>query len=189
MKERPILFSGPMVRAILEGRKTQTRRVVNIDIDPKVGRFLEADPSGFWGFANDDHFPIQCIHCPYGIKGDRLWVRETWTPVSTYEPSAETGALYKADFIGSEDFVDWRWKPSIHMPRWASRITLEITGLRVERLQEISEADAIAEGIQHRTMNNPIVEFQWLWESISGPGSWAMNPWVWVLEFERGGDA
>lgn len=188
VKERPILFSAPMVRAILYGRKTQTRRIMK-------------DP------FND---------CPYGKPGDRLWVRETWANVKT-EPTwtgaamCEEGQIvYRADF-GPEP-VDWNWRPSIHMPRAASRINLEITGIRVERLNDISESDAVAEGIESFRpvpgdgpgsiydgyiykdytgknavpyfITDPRESFRTLWESINGPGSWGKNPWVWVIDFQ-----
>ena len=185
-KERPILFSGPMVRAILDGRKTQTRRVAK---------------------------PLD-ITCPYGSPGDRLWVRETWTPDhAAFYPHFPV--CYRAGFgpeyerknghVWSSEqnaWFPWKWRPSIHMPRWASRITLEITGVRVERLNDISEEDAIAEGIHQFAAlslwgndpkgtpaklvgGNPQEAFALLWESINGEGSWALNPWVWVIEFKR----
>jgi hypothetical protein len=193
-RERPILFSGPMVRAILAGRKTQTRRIVR--------------PRQVHEGINIYYVPKTC---PYGRAGDLLWVRETWAPVSTFDPSPETGALYRADpmYDGIDQF-DWPWKPSIHMPRWASRITLEVTGVRVERLNDISEEDAIAEGCQETycspeltaecepgTPQRELAElleggwitakgnFSFLWNEINGPGSWAANPWVWVVEFRR----
>ncbi len=203
MKERPILFNGSMVRAILDGRKTQTRRIVKNICDPiLIDDILPADPKGFWCFHGND--PSVCIDCPYGEVGDRLWVRETWAPVSTFDPSPETGALYRADPMYDGANVEWSWKPSIHMPRWASRITLEVTGVRVERLQEITNDDCVAEGITAigkgvRLSNGSYAQagryenkastvrqlFSELWESINGPGSWSLNPWVWVIEFKR----
>ncbi|WP_186083797.1 hypothetical protein [Burkholderia gladioli] len=181
MKKRPILFSAPMVRAILDGRKTQTRRVAK----------------EFAGRDNLDailrRFPNQ-QGCPHGEPGDRLWVRETW---GQYQLAPED-IVYRAD----EDFPcgsPKRWRPSIHMPRWASRITLEITGVRVERLQDISEADAIAEGIEHTSDGFSVDEgrhfhaarardsFASLWDGLNearGHG-WEANPWVWVIEFRR----
>lgn len=194
MKDRPILFSGQMVRAILEGRKTQTRRIVKPQ--PRVLN------NGMWyvPFKNEINWIFNYIlgdkvmayaKFPYGKVGDRLWVRETFHEYSH-------GILYRADMPMRWDAEntehgeavtlkaeDYKWKPSIFMPRWASRITLEITGVRVERLNDISEEDAIAEGITHRTMNCPKVEFRHLWESINGEGSWDENPWVWVIEFKR----
>lgn len=210
MKERPILFSGPMVRAILDGRKTQTRRI------------MKPQPTydGFWwshkGYSCGgekqfrDGLPL-FVGCPYGVVGDRLWVRETFAPMQENRPIANPAiydnkpAWYRAD----NDRPMWAgktWKPSIHMPRWASRITLEITGVRVERLNEISESDAIAEGIESKPqpygkeldwkyygwlekLNQwstcPIRSYESLWNSINGPESWAANPFVWVIEFKR----
>jgi hypothetical protein len=168
MSERPILFNAPMVRAILNGSKTQTRRVAI----PK--RSIEP--------MTDE--------CPYGQRGDRLWVREAWTVNLTGDPKhggPGTVPIYRAEHPHAAD----RWRPSIHMPRWASRITLEITAVRVERLRNISEADARAEGV---TRPVPMLDddpstyvdaFGDLWASINGPGSWDANPWVWVIEFRR----
>lgn len=161
MKERPILFSGPMVRAILDGRKTQTRRVVK----PRQG--MLDDWTG--------------LPCPYGKPGDRLWVRET-----CYFEQPHGEVIYRAD-PGSEkaldpEFTGLRWRPSIHMPRWASRITLEIVNVRVERLQDIRVDDARAEGV---TAKWPVHGFRNLWQSINGFGSWDANPWVWVVEFRN----
>lgn len=191
MKERPILFSGPMVRAILDGRKTQTRRVV------KPQRHAEQWPE------------CGCI-CPYGAPGDRLWVRETWGTLACYDCyPPKVLSLHSFDRGWSESFLATacdgavkKWRPSIHMPRWASRITLEVTGVRVERLQEISEGDAKAEGAlwragdgcawgwRHDLQNEFVHEtakesFAELWDIINGAGSWEANPWVWVVEFKR----
>jgi len=197
MKEHPILFSGAMVRAILDGRKTQTRRVVKV--------------------------PSTCtppLKCPYGEVGGRLWVRETWMPDAPRDGSWDDVAFYGCNcsplslipkrFQKAEHCIyrsTWTggqmvgWKPSIHMPRWASRITLEITAVRVERLQAITRDDAKAEGItEHLTeflpgayteeakylwRNRTSVEnFSFLWESVYGTGSWDADPWVWVVEFK-----
>lgn len=191
---RPILFSGPMVRAILEGRKTQTRREVKAINHDSFEVFTAADPSGFWGFdAKND--PVLCVHSPYGEVGDRLWVRES------FAVCADNNIFYRAD--GKPDPWDGvKWKPSIHMPRLASRITLEITGVRVERLNAISEDDAKAEGTENRSdlawghggqgddMARWAVDhghryaFCHLWDSINGDGAWSLNPWVWVVEFK-----
>ncbi|MRR49332.1 MAG: hypothetical protein EG825_00195 [Rhodocyclaceae bacterium] len=205
MKERPILFSSPMVRAILDGRKTVTRRVVK----PKHLSYIDEHQ----GFREDCNAEV----CPYGQPGDRLWVRETWAPQADCEGSAHrwTAGLegsgagprpithYRAD--GGDPWVS-RWRPSIHMPRWASRILLEIAAVRVERLNDISEEDSIAEGVFKKTGTTSVgdivetidrgemiytnhgqarMEYKLLWESINGPGSWAANPWVWVIEFRR----
>ena len=169
MKERPILFSAPMVRALLAGTKTQTRRIAK-------GLALEWLSEGFEPtFVADDANRL----CPYGKPGDRLWVREAW---------AKTHCLGHEMFVyrAEDNRTDYGgpWKPSIHMPRLASRILLEIVSVRIERLQDISEADAEAEG-------TPIPCGGWvggyrnLWESINGPGSWDSNSWVWVVEFKR----
>jgi len=173
MKERPILFSAPMVRAILEGRKTMTRRVTK--------RLLLGLPQA--------EMNAQCL---YGQPGDRLWARETWAE------NIDGDIVYRADNGVAESMID-RWRPSIHMPRWASRITLEITGVRVERLNEITEADARAEGVEcfddTKTFRSYWDDFcvclsakdsfQTLWAKINGPDSWDANPWVWVVEFRR----
>lgn len=213
VKERPILFSGPMVRAILEGRKTQTRRIIKhqdlIEFDELNGEFI---------FAHARHCPNYCdyacggLACPYGRVGERLWVRETWAIVPAVSDDGSkhkakgdgTGATWRADWNGNPS--GFQWKPSIHMPRWASRITLEITGIRVERLNDISESDATAEGIHNfrcdlglfgydpKGTPGPMVggsateAFALLLELINGPESWALNPWVWVIEFKRIGN-
>lgn len=204
MKERPILFSAPMVRAILDGRKTQTRRVVKpqppsgfpFPQDATTGgvtacwwtdRNIDADDLSWW--PGYDH--QEAMKCPFGSPGDLLWVRETWA-LNPDENPLDAGAIYRATDPGWDDSESGlRWKPSIHMPRWASRITLEITSVRVERLNEITEEDAKAEGIPHDKWSFPQsttpmrTGFQVLWESINGPGSWDANPWVWVVEFKR----
>ena len=176
-KERPILFSGPMVRAILEGRKTQTRRVVKLPKD--ASPYAELHHIDLLGNAV---FTDGSVVRAFAQAGTRLWVRETWSGTGM-------DVVYKSD-----DLSSWRqlspWRPSIHMPRWASRITLEVTGVRVERLQDISEEDAKAEG--SKIMNHDDIGwhsyqrgFQTLWESINGPGSWDADPWVWVVEFKH----
>lgn len=197
MRERPILFSAPMIRALLANTKTQTRRVVKPRKDPDYG--CELSPCEI---AGDEHIARLC---PYGAPGDRLWVRETFAGSIAYErhgyPLKEWGnkIWYVAD--GEPRSGQWtRPRPSIHMPRCLSRITLEVTEVRVERLQDISEADALAEGI-HKPAGSqfwhtdpganilPGDTPQWayrnLWESINGPGSWDANPWVWVVGFKR----
>lgn len=189
MKERPILFSATMVRAILEGRKTQTRRVMKTQ---------------YVNVAKLDPYTEEMLlrHCPYGQIGDRLWVRETWTNLS-YEPSPDKACvLYRAD--GEEKPYELNWRPSIFMPRWASRITLEIIDARVHRLQEISEEDAACEGVEKTSamiwrnyfedcaQYSAKSSFASLWQSINGknkPGgewdAWDANPWVWALTFKR----
>ena len=203
MKERPILFKGPMVRALLDGTKTQTRRVVKMKRHQQIEEREDGTP---WPWMYDgDRDADSWMACPYGQPGDRLWVRETFAE-GIHQLADVNHWAYAADPFGNQQRLGDRWKPSIHMPRWASRITLEITGVRVERLQDISEADAIAEGIERQDdgigwRRGPItadvpntatrtafpkLAYQSLWESINGPGSWAANPWGWVIEFRRG---
>jgi len=213
MTERPILFSAPMVRALLDGSKTQTRRVIKdlppwkiTEIVPSAsgcGRWLPNGPAPSGrGMASGHWRP-----CPYGQPGDRLWVRETWADLAVLsDGNYERQAIYRADDIelyGDEDepvnvnAPDMRWRPSIHMPRWASRILLEVVAVRVERLKECSEADALAEGApgyeEGVDAPPPSDEHEWsygasyqrVWEDINGAGSWDANPWVWVVEFKR----
>ncbi len=197
-KERPILFSGPMVRAILEGRKSQTRRTIERMEGFRVKQFGPSDTTGYdWHFRcqrglwqDMDHAEV-ISRCPYGQAGDRLWVRETFAIAN----AANRSVVYRA----STPMGDGLWRPSIHMPRWASRITLEITGVRVERLNEVSEEDAKEEGIETssdgvyfmdytRGITNacrPDYSFMTLGKSINGPDSWAANPWVWVVDVKR----
>jgi len=209
IRERPSLFNGPMVRAILDGRKTQTRRVIKPQPEIVIGHnaFTEQRKDGW----------IAASKCPYGTLGDRLWVRETCQAVENEE--GVDGVLYDADgefrvIENTQDASD-RWcdlfaygkvcgkrVPSIHMPRWASRITLDITDVRVERLQDITEADAIAEGIlmipksvfgpNEKTGRPPLgptprMQFATYWDSVNGPKSWQANPWVWVVSFTNQG--
>ena len=192
MKERPILFSAPMVRAILAGTKTQTRRALAPDLFMSSGgavvRMASAGPATTG---------IREAHCPYWREpGDRLYVKETghWKTgdvfyrAGTEHYSAEMANAAALVALGGDRM---RWQPAIHMPRWASRITLEVTGVRVERLQDISEADAIAEGCtakqaeQAPAVDQSRQDYRDLWESINGPGSWDANPWCWVIEFRR----
>ncbi|EOW2298550.1 TPA: hypothetical protein ACPWPS_000784 [Pseudomonas aeruginosa] len=200
MKERPILFGGPMVRAILEGRKTVTRRVVKPQPD-------------FLGSMVDPNTPFKTldaglharITCPYGEPGDRLWVRETWgLQVRSYGGGAGEFIVYRATnpdaiYCRSSEGREYpvKWKPSIHMRRHSSRILLEITAVRVERLQDISEKQALAEGVELEgegvcwagaagtASDSPVESFRLLWELINGAGSWNATPWVWVVEFKR----
>lgn len=205
MKERPILFSAPMVRAILEGRKTQTRRIVK----PRPGTDMEAVLRN-----NRGEWP-----CPYGSPGDRLWVRETHAQFAVGEgldsPVPQCVA-YRAtcDEDGGFDYVNGRdeiarlkvtkWTPAIHMPRWASRLELDVTGVRVERLNAITEEDAWAEGVDPFLVRYPSfgadqciegdrvdekpfrTSFVCLWDEINGNRAlFSSNPWVWVVEFKR----
>jgi hypothetical protein len=200
-RERPILFTGPMVHAILEGRKTQTRRAMKPQPEripgmqgrmrwEKGGRFVAWTPGIHDG-------PVS--YSPYGEPGDKLWVREAWC-----RAEQDWEAVYRADMADHEiqeeakvrrqcpqlcrDYQNG-WRASIFMPRWASRITLEVTGVRVQPLNDICRADIIEEGAPNP--GGPQREgayHRWyrdLWESINGAGSWALNPWVWVIEFRR----
>ncbi len=224
MKERPVIFNGEMVRAILDGRKTQTRRVMKAQPKPS-----ETRPGDFCFSSKklesmvhvsdftpgnspiaDCHLFFQEHCCPFGQVGDRLWVRETWqgplvdeerledyranadkfqTP-EFCEYAADGGA--RPEFCDLDDNVRQGWRPSIHMPRWASRITLEITAVRVERLNDISEEDARAEGAPTELCiigEKHYMGFRSLWKSIYGEESWAANPCVWVIEFRLAGDS
>ena len=203
MKERPILFNSEMVRAILEGRKTQTRRVVK----PQPGDFQRVvrsrDSLSGWGYARMIS-GVQNITCPYGQPGDRLWVREGFRLISQLGPETWDTFLhpqYKSDMkIGHicsimREFYKPGWKPSIHMPRWASRITLEITDVRVERVQDITDEGIMAEGFGYNQLREdgrmkngfPIIDgFADLWDSINAKRgySWDLNPWVWAISFK-----
>ena len=227
-KERPILFSAPMVRALLDGRKTVTRRACKPQ--PSVSAHTtsaDGSPMTSWWETGKD-----IVRCPYGQPGDRLWVRETFALLGNedgvcvdwadnvikgdeqdaariYRASCPPGdyglaqipakAEWKPDTEAME--YDGAWRPSIHMPRWASRILLEVTGVRVERLQDISGEQALAEGIYSNPDANgmytpdgdyhtskqdgPVRAFAALWEKINGDNAWNANPWVWVVKFKR----
>lgn len=248
-KEHPIIFSGEMIRAILAGRKTQTRRVIDCSCNSRhiTGNLLgewglsvpphrwEGDPEevnwqwcgkrpeiGDWieQFQTDvDDHASSLVRCPYGKPGDRLWVRETWVKLrgnhwherGLFDDVVEVNGIpkrnsveYRADYDGSPESERCRrelgyiWKPSIHMPRWASRLTLEITDIRVERVRDISEEDAIAEGfapgdgcpVNGFNTESPYparAAFSGLWDKLNGPRGFGYesNPWVWVIEFRR----
>lgn len=203
MKARPMLFGAPLVRSLLDGSKTQTRRVVlprskGVITGAAAEPFHAIEASG--GGVRHIASRIACIPCPYGQTGDWLWVSETsWIAAGTTDVG---GVIYCADhpnlIMGG-----MKKRPSIHMPRWASRILLEIVSVSVERLQDICEADAIAEGVTKVTGNfikglpgwqghagalprpDAYTAFHDLWESITGAGSWDANPWVWVVKFKR----
>lgn len=231
MKERPILFNGAMVRAVLNGSKTQTRRMLSprhLELIGLAARAGECYPLE----SGQQHANSQSYYrefCPFGAVGDRLWVRESFFEHGRYEGGgydpedsyfvSDKQVLYPSDGVTRptqrkrEDF--WRSRPSIHMPRWASRITLEITGVRVERLQDINHDDSYAEGIHTEVWDQTVVarnyresdaffqfwsedmdhyvemdelyrqSFGSLWQSIYGEESWQANPWVWVVEFKR----
>jgi hypothetical protein len=208
-----------MVRAILDGRKKQTRRIMKAQPPPDawvtvehyhpivIDRHDDMQPGEeiFGAHWDDGDFGLRC---PYGQPGDLLWVREAWaSPCSTRELRdgvTACGITYRTgheEAPGAGPRVDVKWRPSIHMPRWASRITLRITDIRVERLQDISEADAGAEGApDYSSLSEASGEdmaeaqtrlcwrqrwFASLWNKINGPGAWEANPWVWVVSFER----
>lgn len=178
---RPIIFSAPMVCAILECRKTQTRRIVKPQ--PKLHKDVKMLRYGpgplLWPITSNG---FQCgapiPKFPYGQPGARLWVRETWGP-------CEGGFCYRASESKNAKPDDGRWRPSIHMPRDASRITLEIKNVRIERLCEITNSDAEAEGVDMDNNHTPRFKFCCLWDSINGRGSYDKNPWVWVIEFRK----
>ena len=210
-KERPILFKGAMVRAVLDGSKTQARRILKL---PPMQPWQSG--SNGWSFIECDHSIEDCnnfvagfsdgrgtiinVKCPYGTPvfldraADQLWVKETWSVSSAHDyPSPKDIPIsarvdYAAD--GSSGYIFGKGRPSIFMPRWASRIALEITAIRVERLQDISGPDCWAEGIAHAGWDperyGSVVEcYRDLWQSIHGPGSWDANPWLWVIQFQR----
>jgi hypothetical protein len=194
MKECPILFSAPMVRAILDGRKTQTRRVVKPQPDT-MGERLSMRYLPYWhvgGFRTLASAPNP-IRCPYGVPGDRLWVRETWRPVGLDTPLSECVDASDVEFAATSDeaaLAVLRWRPSIHMPRWASRILLEVVSVRVEPVQDISAEDVIAEGLpadMPMSRADWISSFSGLWDAINAKRGypWTSNPWVWVVEFKR----
>lgn len=194
-KERPIIFSAPMVRAILDGSKTQTRRVLKgrpLRLWAASGWEIE-DGDCLWCDAYGDYHSLTDF-CPYGRIGDRLWVRETWAGKAVLNWQMEGFDQETVEIIGPNHMVYRasspsqfvkKWRPSIFMPRWASRIQLEVVNRRVERLQDISEADAWAEGIPTGCANISIDTYAALWQKINGPGSWDLNPLVWVVEFKK----
>jgi hypothetical protein len=225
MKERPILFSAPMVRAILEGRKSQTRRVVKPQPGECDHSLWPGHPSPDWRCDSAGWVCMICgngaaltardvshIRCPYGQPSDRLWVKETWRPRAALGPW-DVEIDYAADgatrTIRDGEFGDRDWTmpkaaergnvSPLFMPRWASRITLEVTGVRVERLQDISEADAKAEGVESDFASSEYIathggalcgrQFRYayaeLWNQINGAGAYHANPWVWAVEFKR----
>ncbi|HCI6252057.1 TPA: hypothetical protein NPO54_005348, partial [Klebsiella pneumoniae] len=199
-------FNAEMVRAILDGRKTQTRRPIKW----KQTRFTEIgerEDGSKWPWSEDAEHAFDFWHpCPFGSVGDRIWVRETFQgPLFDFDlmdsyckdstPFEKSEfCVYKADGVPAPEFYDADdelhccWRPSIHMPRWASRILLEITGVRVERLKSISDRDALREGCSTADMKSGdcVADvFARLWASIYGDESWNSNPWVWVIEFKR----
>lgn len=212
MKERGMIFNGEMVRAILDGRKTQTRRPVKFPVhDKNLGCELAGNELA--GELSAGNY----LNSAFGKPGDRIWVRETWQAIHDY--CDENGHVDERRYARSiprhrgnywhpvyeeawgnesREDRDFPWRPSIHMPRWASRILLEITDVRVERLNAISQEDAQAEGMELTgwrptysdpdsggEASTPYDNFAQLWESIYGEGSWKANPWVWVISFKR----
>lgn len=187
MKSRPILFSAPMVRELLDGSKTQTRRVAKTEIVLGREALFAPRPGNKHAptFLLPDAKEQALAFCPYGQPGDQLWVRETHCAFDVGR--VHYRADYQSDPVGEKEH-GVIWKPSIHMPRWASRITLEIVSVRLERLQDISRGDAMAEGCPFPNMAQGADPRNWyadLWNSINGPDTWATNPWVWVVEFKR----
>lgn len=191
LKEQPILFSGEMIRAILRGRKTQTRRVIKPQ--PKSQPYPYQFPSGEWAWkSNTPHqFGLTTGHfCPYGQPGDRLWVRETW-----YRQFGGSEIVYRAD---GEQGIH-KWDSPLFMPRKSSRITLEIIGVRIERVQDISEDDCDKEIFGGDFPHNVIPDYGFhggmsiqecfavIWDSLNAKRGygWDVNPWVWVIEFKR----
>lgn len=225
MTAKPILFSGPMVRALLDGRKTQTRRVFRVPdkARPKLRGEWEAADLGGAGVTDGKGLPVnshvclchgttgECIAAPFQV-GDVLWVRETWAVSTIYDTISPRDLIpnfCKVNF-GADDAVrGCKARPGIHMPRWASRLTLDVTAVKVERLQDISEADALAEGVEYETADPPFyyVPGIWphsltavgveepggrraercygkLWDHINGAGAWEANPWVVAVTFK-----
>lgn len=245
MKERGIIFTADMVRAILSGQKTQTRRVMKVQPDSHQFGLLQITQSTkssdigkyHWSESNacGNHIRSKLFSCPFGQVGDRLYVRETWAMLGNEDGCAidwndnlvkdggkEAARIYRASceqrpgnygLWSVPDDADWKprtdnmqyegaWRPAIHMPRWASRITLEITHIGVQRLQSISQNDAEREGLYRlpatgRFCLAPGLQyfggashdarevFSWLWKSIYGEESWQSNPWVWAIQFKR----
>ncbi len=212
MTMRPILFSAPMVRALLADRKTMTRRVV--DPQPNfpdfADRIIWTDAHGSPGLHIYDKHCIARgvwdVKCPYGTPGDHLWVRETWQSLQKFDVLPPNKVPVGSEIQYPASWEHWvsKRRPSIHMCQWMSRITLKITGVRVERLQAITEQDARAEGVEHADGLNDywldyletkghIIQgvasakqsFATLWDKINDRGAWDANPWVWVVEFRR----
>jgi len=205
MKQRPILFSGPMVRAILDDKKTKTRRIAKLPLpwdsnSPMSWKWSDRkqlfEPVGIvWHIKNELKWGVKC---PYGVVGDRLWVRETWQSLAAMiqrHPSDDKYVYRATDpDCGIMDPIGWKWRPSIFMPRRACRIELLIESVKAERLQEITDEEIVAEGF--RNLGKGVGEFKGtrstlrglfsgLWNEINGPGSWEANPFVWVIGFSR----
>lgn len=225
MKERPILFTGPMVNAILAGRKTETRRIVKVRQGERLGCYSTDGVHGVeLVYADSDGDPLdrEGPKCPYGSPGDRLWVKETWQAIHVsidletgsgddVEAAAKIppdsadgywGVAYRATDRQADESKEDRgfaWRPSIFMPRWASRLTLDVVSIRAERVQDIDAAGAIAEGVDVFKRGNlyylpgngdlgvsgPRTAYSLLWDSIHGRSAWEENSWVWVVGFQR----
>ncbi|QBR52694.1 hypothetical protein [Erwinia sp. QL-Z3] len=212
MKERPIIFNADMVRAVLDGRKTQTRRIIKLDHERGMENPVVRGKGGAVSYVG---CRLASTLCPFGEVGDRLWVRETFrvhsraTDVATlvYKASEQQSWTQQTHRVPIEKcnkpaVID-KWTPSIHMPRWASRVALEITGVRLERLKDISAEDVTAEGIKtlgeamwgpqwwadapQAAINDAQLQFSIIWSKIYGEASWQANPWVWVIEFQHVG--
>lgn len=207
MKERPILFSGPMIRAILAGKKTQTRRVIKPQPETKWVEWCIYNNGGSHSYYDADGYSTMHLNtardyrdegeCPYGAPGDTLWVRETWACIfgvpKSDAPHPDDVVCYRADTGEAERIITEvkGWRPSIHMPRAYSRITLEVVSVRVERLQDITEEDAIAEGVSLPARTTTLYDgmyrdaFSFLWDDINGKRGypWSSNCWVWVVSF------
>lgn len=230
MKERGILYTGGMVRRILANAKWQTRRIVKFEYasDVDAWHFDGATETWRMGCAGDGHnlADMGGLRCPYGVAGDRLWVRETWQAIHGHKdwesghyddwtaapeiPKDSQQGWWSIAYAATDPWADedkeergWSWRPGIHMPRWASRITLDVVGVRVERLHDISAEDVIAEGIDATghtcpceaccrtstpcpaTASSLVMAYADLWAEINGRESWDANPWVWAIEFRR----
>lgn len=213
VKERPILFNREMVRSVLSGIKTQTRRLINPQpISPGQGAYFDAyngGPQWNWWAQDNKQYLSQIIRCPFGKPNDRLWVRETWMHIDDEGDKFDglgTQIYYRAE--QSKNSLEYArtqslaWHPSIHMPRWASRILLEVTGVHVERVQDITEENAKNEGVglyfedgssgwgQYDSTHPSDYSHRWgfkrIWDDLySERNSWGLNPWVWVIEFKR----
>lgn len=196
MRERPILMSAPMVRAILAGTKTVTRRIVKPQ--PELNTYDgPGAPRPDAPESHRYHWPSNLAKSmvdvrdmgsigPYGLKGDRLWVRETWGLLDTQPKDGPERAtvFYRATDETRRDLRHQLWRPSIFMPRWASRITLEVVSVRVERLHEIDDAEALREGVRGGSLTSDAEAFEQLWDKINGERApWSSNPWVWRVEF------
>lgn len=216
IRERGILFSKPMVLALLANEKTQTRRMINFRSrfyapDDVELRDVRKYDDGSWRAVFDTADEPFSIKSPYGGPGDRLWVRETWQAIRCHDdgeveevwPIPKSRGAFALVYAATDpqanehrDDRGFAWRPGIYMPRWASRILLDVVGIRAERLQDISEADAIAEGVERddggwwrgagdHKWDTARRAFESLWCSINGVESWRLNPWVWVVSFKR----